>query len=107
MALTSSRSQRAERISCAGLSLLGSIKHGRSCNRWPCFWSWRNLEQGQLLATISVEVLPALLDAATARRDVMIAEGKMLIVCGLFNSDALDDLTGTHGLLSGDGRFCE
>ena len=52
------------------------------------------------LATTPVEELPALLDEATARCDVMIAEGKTLIVRGLFNSDALDDLTGTHGYKS-------
>ena len=48
-------------------------------------------------ATTPAEELPGLLDEATARRDIMIAEGKALIVRGLLNSDALDDLTGTHG----------
>lgn len=49
------------------------------------------------LATTPAEALPELLTQATARRDVMIAEGKTLIARGLLNSDALDDLTGTHG----------
>jgi hypothetical protein len=34
---------------------------------------------------------------ATARRDILVADAKALIARGALNSDALDDLTGTHG----------
>lgn len=48
-------------------------------------------------ATTPPENLPDLLDQASAQRDIMIAEGKTLIVRGLLPANALSELTGTHG----------
>lgn len=48
-------------------------------------------------ATTPTEQLARLLDEATNRRDIMTAEARTLIVRGLLPSNALDDLTGTHG----------